>query len=181
LGRLCNACYPLLNWFLLAALLVPALAGRASARTFLLANMIAFAVSVPIFTLWPAIGPWYAFHTPASPAQLSVQRELLDLHRGGVNFDVAGVVSFPSFHVIWAILAAASLSTFRAARIPAKVLCALVIASTMTTGWHYFADVLSGAAIAAASFYAARSIENRLRNPGRAAVAPAVRAECAVP
>jgi membrane-associated phospholipid phosphatase len=177
-GRFCTACYPLLNWFLLAALLVPALCGRAvAAKTFVLANGIAFLISAPIFTLWPAIGPWYAFHTSASPAQLAIQREILGLHAGVASFDVAGVVSFPSFHVIWAILSAACLSTFRMLRIPAIILCALVIASTMTTGWHYFCDVLSGGIIAAAALVAARVVERRTRMAENAAI-PA--AECAL-
>lgn len=164
-GRIANASYPLLNWFLLSALLVPALAGRAvPAKIFLLANVIAFAISIPIFTIWPAIGPWYAFHSAASPSQLGLQSEILGLHNGTSQaLHVAGVVCFPSFHVIWAILAAWSLSTFRPMRIPAAILCALIICSTLTTGWHYFCDVWSGCIIAAISLIGARSLEIRLR------------------
>jgi membrane-associated phospholipid phosphatase len=79
--------------------------------------------------------------------------------------------------VIWAILSAACLSTFRTMRIPAILLCALVIASTMTTGWHYFCDVLSGGIIAGVSLVVARVVERRTRIAENAAI-PA--AECAL-
>jgi PAP2 superfamily protein len=164
-GRIANASYPLLNWFLLSALLIPALAGRAvAARRFVLANLIAFVISIPIFTLWPAIGPWYAFHSDASPFQLALQNEILGLHNSDSQIlSVAGIVCFPSFHVIWAILAAWSFSTFRSMRIPAAILCTLVICSTLTTGWHYFCDVWSGCIIAVISLIGAKSLEIRLR------------------
>ena len=184
-GRIANASYPLLNWFVLAALFVPALAGRSiAARSFLLANVIAFAISIPIFTLWPAIGPWYAFHSPASPSQLGLQREILSLRNGAFRaLHVAGIVCFPSFHVIWAILAAWSLSTFRIMRIPAAILCALIISSTLTTGWHYFCDVLSGCVIGVISLLGARALECMLR-PKVAESLPenlTTQPECAIP
>jgi hypothetical protein len=164
-GRISNASYPLLNWFVLSALFVPALAGRAvAARGFLLANLIAFTISIPIFTVWPAIGPWYAFHSAASPSQLGLQSEILGLHGGASQtLRVAGIVCFPSFHVIWAILAAWSLSTFRPMRIPAAILCTLILCSTLSTGWHYFCDVLSGCVIGAISLVAAKALEPVLR------------------
>jgi hypothetical protein len=164
-GRIANASYPLLNWFVLAAMFVPALAGRVvAARGFLVANVIAFAISIPLFTLFPAIGPWYAFHSAASSSQLGLQKEILNLHSGASQtMRVAGIVCFPSFHVIWAILAAWSLSTFRPMRIPAAILCSIIICSTLTTGWHYFCDVLSGCVIGVISLAGARALEIGLR------------------
>jgi hypothetical protein len=183
-GRIANASYPLLNWFLLSAFLVPALAGRAvAARTFLLANVIAFAISIPVFTMWPAIGPWYAFHSAASPSQLGLQTEILGLHNGtSQTLHLAGIVCFPSFHVIWAILAAWSLSTFRSMRIPAAILCTLIICSTLTTGWHYFCDVLSGCIIGVIALLAARALEFWLQRKAAedSSKQPAVQAQCAV-
>ena len=43
-----------------------------------------------------------------------------------------------------AILAAYSLWIYRYLRIPMVLLSAVIIFSTMTTEWHYFADVLGG-------------------------------------
>jgi membrane-associated phospholipid phosphatase len=60
----------------------------------------------------------------------------------------AGIICFPSFHVIWAILCAAALWGFRPLRIPIALLSGTIVVSTMTTGWHYFSDVLAGVVIA---------------------------------
>jgi membrane-associated phospholipid phosphatase len=70
----------------------------------------------------------------------------------------AGIVCFPSFHVVWAIFFAASLWGFRRLRIPVAVVSAIVILSTMTTGWHYFVDVVGGVLLAIVSLVAAKRL-----------------------
>jgi membrane-associated phospholipid phosphatase len=142
------------------AIFLPALSGRARAsREFLLANLIAFAIAAPLFALLPAVGPWYHGGFMPSPDQLSCQANLLALRLPGpyiLTTQDAGVVCFPSFHVIWAILCAGALWTFRRLRVPVSILALLIVLSTMTTGWHYFSDVLAGIAIAALSIALAR-------------------------
>jgi membrane-associated phospholipid phosphatase len=69
---------------------------------------------------------------------------------------LGGMICFPSFHVIWAILCVAALWGYRFLRIPVALLAAMIILSTVTTGWHYFIDVLGGVVIAALSLSAAR-------------------------
>jgi membrane-associated phospholipid phosphatase len=69
-----------------------------------------------------------------------------------------GVVCFPSFHVIWAILGANALWCFKPLRIPVAILSTLIILSTMTSGWHYFVDVLAGLLVAAAAIAASRAL-----------------------
>lgn len=64
---------------------------------------------------------------------------------------------FPSFHVIWAVLSARALWGFRYLPVPVTMLAALISISTMTTGWHYFADVLGGLMIAWISILAAKA------------------------
>jgi membrane-associated phospholipid phosphatase len=67
---------------------------------------------------------------------------------------IYGVVCFPSFHVIWAILCAAALWTYKPLRVPVALVYGLIILSTMTTGWHYFIDVVAGAVVALLSLKA---------------------------
>src|SRR5262249_55436 len=55
-----------------------------------------------------------------------------------------------------AVLAAAALWPVRYLRWPAAVLAALIVVSTVTTGWHYVSDVLGGLALAALSLAVAR-------------------------
>jgi hypothetical protein len=160
-GWLVSSTYPLLLWILPVALFLPALAGRAKVtREFVLSNLIAFAIGLPVFALMPAVGPWYGFHTAASHAQLAVQGELLALRNSATHaFQLAGVICFPSFHVIWAILAARALWTFRWLRIPSTLLCAMIALSTLTSGWHYFADVLAGSVLAAFAILISKAVE----------------------
>jgi membrane-associated phospholipid phosphatase len=43
-------------------------------------------------------------------------------------------------------------------RIPAAALTGLIILSTVTTGWHYFSDVLAGILVAVLSIAAAKRL-----------------------
>jgi membrane-associated phospholipid phosphatase len=61
----------------------------------------------------------------------------------------SSLIAFPSFHVIMAVLSAVALWSVRRARIPAAVLCGLIVCSTVATGWHYVVDVLAGIVFAA--------------------------------
>lgn len=158
LGTLANKSYPLLLPLLLIAFLVPALTGKAKhAREFLVSNLAAFVIGIPVFALLPAVGPWYGCHLAASPGQMFCQSQLLALRMpGSYTFYPAGIVCFPSFHVIWAILCARALWGFRLVRIPVALLSGMIILSTLTTGWHYFSDVLGGILVAGISIAIAK-------------------------
>ena len=160
LGRVLDRSYPWLLPFLAVAAFAPALLGKMKhAREFLLANLVAFAIGLPMFALLPAVGPWYYYHIAPNPAQASCWEQLLSLRLPGpyiFHEQAAGVVCFPSFHVIWAILCAAALWGFRPIRIPIALLSGMIILSTLTTGWHYFSDVLGGIAVAALSMAVAK-------------------------
>jgi PAP2 superfamily len=160
IGMVLNRSYAWLLPLLAVAALAPALMGKMKcAREFLLANLVAFAIGLPMFALLPAVGPWYYYHLTPTPAQAACWNQLLLLRLPGpyiFHEQAAGVVCFPSFHVIWAILGAAGLWEFRTIRIPVALLSGMIIVSTLTTGWHYFSDVLAGIAVAALSMAIAR-------------------------
>jgi membrane-associated phospholipid phosphatase len=160
LGTMINKSYPWLLPLLAVATFAPPLIGKVKhAREFLLANLVAFAIGIPLFALLPAVGPWSYYHLTPDPGQAFCGSQLLALRLPGpytFHEQAAGVVCFPSFHVIWAILCAAALWGFRPIRIPVALLSAMIIASTLTTGWHYFSDVLGGIAVAALSMVIAR-------------------------
>ena len=159
-GTLINGSYPYLLPLFAVAAFAPALMGRMKrAREFLLANLVAFAIGVPLFALLPAVGPWYYYHFVPTLSQGSCGAQLLSLRLPGPYLfhpQTVGVISFPSFHVIWAILCAAALWDYRLFRIPIALLSAMIMASTLTTGWHYFSDVLGGIAVAVLSVTVAR-------------------------
>lgn len=165
-GRLIGSTYPLVVMWLPVAALLPAFTGKVRhAQEFLSANVIAFAIGLPVFGLLPAVGPWYGFQFAPNGAQQACEQSLLLLRNPGPYlYQPAGVVCFPSFHVIWAVLCARAMWGFRWLRIPAFLLSASIIVSTMTTGWHYFVDVLGGLALAAIASLTASALVRRLED-----------------
>lgn len=145
--RVLGHAYSLLFWFLATACLLPPLMGkRKAAQEFLLANAIVFLLAVPLFSAFPAVGPWVGYHFAANSAQQLCETSIRALHQSAHADGVQafGIVCFPSFHVIWAVLSSIALWSVRWLRVPAVILAALIVVSTLTTGWHYGVDVLAG-------------------------------------
>lgn len=153
IGGVVNRTYAILAPLIAFAFLLPSLTGRVKpARQFLTGNLVAFIVGLPVFALLPAVGPWSGYHLAPTPSQIQCQSDLFQLRSIGTYVHHAnGVICFPSFHVMWAILCAQALWGFRFLRIPVSLLSGLIVISTMTSGWHYFSDVLGGILLAAAA------------------------------
>ena len=97
LGQFASGCYFWLFPLMRVAVLLPPLAGRARhAQKFLTANLVSFFVGLPLFALFPAVGPWYGYPIPARPDQLGSQATLfLFRHAGPCQYHVpAGIVAF---------------------------------------------------------------------------------------
>jgi membrane-associated phospholipid phosphatase len=109
-------------------------------------------IALGLFIVLPAAGPFVMYDFALSPDQaifLEHFESLRDGSRTVVSFRGAeGLITFPSFHVAWAILLTWAFRGRRLLFAAAAIVNLLVIVSTMTTGWHYFADVLGGAAVA---------------------------------
>jgi hypothetical protein len=164
LGSLVNRTYTLLSPLLTISIFLPALTGKVrNAQQFVLANLIAFTVGVPLFALMPAIGPWYGYHFPATSHQIDCQSAIL-LFRAPDHqvTHLDAIICFPSFHVIWAIFCTAALWGFRFLRVPVALLSGMIVVSTVTTGWHYFSDVLGGVAVAGLSLGVAKAYTDKI-------------------
>jgi membrane-associated phospholipid phosphatase len=61
-----------------------------------------------------------------------------------------GLVTFPSFHTVLAIITAYAFRGFRFLALPAVILNSVVIVSTLPEGGHHLVDVIAGAIIAVA-------------------------------
>jgi len=149
-GGWVNSTYSMLAPLIAIAVLLPSLTGKVkSARQFLTGNLVAFIVGLPVFALLPAIGPWSGYHLSPSALQVQCQTDLMQLRDAGAYIHHAnGPICFPSFHVMWAVLCVQALWCYRYFRIPACILSGMIIVSTMTTGWHYFSDVVAGILLA---------------------------------
>ena len=154
---LAYAAIPLLVF---AAILVPPFFGqRQAARRYLVAVIMTTVFTSLLFALWPACGPWTTENLHPTPEQAAITVRLLLLKSAPVvslNLEHTAIVSFPSFHVVLALLSAIALNGVPRARVPIWILAALTCASTITTGWHYGFDLLGGLAVAAAGWSIAR-------------------------
>ncbi len=151
-GNLVNRSYALLFPLMQLTILLPILTGKVKyAQKFITANLVAFAIGLPVFALLPGIGPWYGFHLSARPDQAACTALIILIRQPGPYLYryPSGVICFPSFHVVWAVLCSYALWGFRRLRIPVCVFSSLIVISTLTIGNHYFCDVIAGAVLAA--------------------------------
>ena len=96
--------------------------------------------SVLLFSLYLLL-PFFVPPRPFSPTTAIGQLMLLERTR------YSGAAAFPSFHVVWALIAAAALGRRgRASLVLWWAWAALVSISCLTTGMHSFLDVLAGCA-----------------------------------
>jgi len=85
LGLLANKSYPYLDILLVVSFLLPALTGKVrDAQQFLLANLAAFAVGIPLSALIPAVGPWYGYHLDATRMQAGCEAITLLIRHPGI-------------------------------------------------------------------------------------------------
>ena len=173
--------YNFLPPIIVAAMVVPPLCAKAlDSRRYMFAVLIVAVVTSALFALWPAAGPWTVEGFAPSKDQ-SVVVESLAFFKSGQpmpdRLKDSGVVAFPSFHVILAVLSVVALWRIRWVKWFALAIGILISISTITTGWHYGIDVLAGLAVA----FLAQVIANRIVEPVRVPAAPDIVRDAQVP
>jgi len=120
----------------LVVLLAPLLIVSGTAlRRFAERGLIAMALIFPIYLLLPFFVP----PRPFTPATAFGQLLLWE------RTPYSGIAAFPSFHIVWALIAASALAEGqRAQKIAWWAWAVLVAASCVATGMHSIADVLAG-------------------------------------
>jgi len=123
--------------------------------------------TIVLFVLAPAAGPVSSFAIDADlyarigSGGKSFLADFQALRQGRLEvFDLAkleGIISFPSFHTVLAILTAWALAPLRWVGGLAIGLNGLVILSTVPQGGHYLADIIAGSLIAFACIAAGMS------------------------
>jgi membrane-associated phospholipid phosphatase len=147
--------YQLLGPFVITTLLALFFFGNIhAARRYILGATLALILTIALFALWPASGPWITQNFAPTKEQADVTDYLVRLKTNSqveVDLQRTAMVSFPSFHVTLAILTAVAFSSFRRLRLWTWILTVLICISTITSGWHYGIDVLGGLAVAGVS------------------------------
>jgi len=172
-----DAAYGLLLFQLPTIVIVLGLLGdRRPLETFVLQEIVASLLTVAVFAFLPADGP-FSFHGyDPSPDQAHYLEHFRGIRSGEMQSislqGAAGLVTFPSFHTAEALLMALAFRRRRSLFVLFGSLNLLVVLSTMTTGWHYFADVVAGLVVGGVSFWAVQACSpwiygDGLRNTNR--------------
>ncbi len=123
---------------------------RLSLNRFVIGFMICEPILLLSFLLMPAAGPFAQYGYEMTPMQALYLGQLEAL-RGTDALHVAfptGLVTFPSFHTTWAILLAYAVRKHRGWFAFGLVINSLIVVATLTTGWHFLADVIGGGLLA---------------------------------
>jgi membrane-associated phospholipid phosphatase len=176
--------YGMIKWPLLAIPIVLASTGRfIRLQQFVMALTVAMAITILISVFAPAIGNYQSLGLTAAEVPnvnmipfLHLQHDIPQVRNGSLRylelFKLAGVVAFPSFHAVSAVLFAWAFAPVRGWGPVALVLNALMLASTPVLGGHYLIDVVGGIALAIASIAFAKWV-SEYQGQRTAATAPA--------
>jgi hypothetical protein len=142
----------LLGWFALRG-------ERPAAHRFLATFWLAAVVTLALFSLMPAVGPFaFQWHGPVPymPVSELWQPDLipaLRMHRlQTIDLgQLKGLVSAPSFHAAAATIYIATAWRIRPLRWPLTALNLAMLLSTPVEGTHYLADIIIGAAVGIAA------------------------------
>ncbi len=156
---------PLLE-LMLATILLGAL-DRRRLQELSTAMLIALLLTIGVSAIIPALDAYnhYASAHPELVNELGVH-DLAPLRQGALREidlrKVGGLISFPSFHTVLALLFIHALRGIRFVFPASIVLNAAVILSTLTAGGHFLVDLIGGAGLTVVAIAAVPFIERRL-------------------
>jgi hypothetical protein len=160
---------------LLTIVLLAVLSREIALHRFLLVGIIALTFAVAIWWVFPSVGP-SAFQSIPETDRLATGlyfdptygKHLMNLVQIGprrISPEViTGVVAFPSYHMIMALMVVwFSRGTF--AFLPFAAINTAMVPATLTHGGHHLVDLLAGLAVFTLSVWIASRL---IRHPGRA-------------
>lgn len=126
------------------------LSAKNELSVFYIAQLSTIFIGGMIYYFFPTIAPSGIFHSPYfSATQHDTSIRFYDVHHFiTLPTDQGGLISFPSFHVVWAILLVNCCKAKKIIFYPVACFNVLLITSTVFLGWHYFVDVFSGIVLA---------------------------------
>jgi PAP2 superfamily len=145
---------------LLTVLALAALRERERLWEFAFHFHVCLIVTIAALAVWPSVcAATYYGMTPTIDMTRAIA-QIKGFHEGSMTVvrfdDVDGLVSFPSFHVVGALLVTWAFRHRRGILIPLIVLNSGLVISTVLTGEHYVVDVLAAVPLVAGSVAAYR-------------------------
>lgn len=130
--------------------LLTIMCARKSLVIFYLALFITLYVGCAIYYFFPTMAPSGILHSPYfSAAQHDTSLRFYDVHHYiRATTTEGGLIAFPSFHVIWAVLLTNACRSKKIFFYPMIIFNLVLIASTVLLGWHYLTDVFGGVILA---------------------------------
>jgi uncharacterized membrane protein YiaA len=171
--------YRAIQWqVLLVVVALPLVGYHRRTAQFVCAFLLALMVTICVSSLVPAIGVYGVMNITGLdfpniagaggfPGGYADTLRIAPLLRDGTLrtldfFEMAGVLTFPSFHAISAILYIWAFWPMRWLR-PFNLFCnGAMIVSTPVGGGHFLIDVIAGIAVAASCIYATRCLDARI-------------------
>jgi hypothetical protein len=124
-------------------------------RELLWIGMLSALITASLSGLFPALGPYVKGHMPAWSAVL------VAIRNGSLSkfalADITGVVTFPSFHTVMAVLLVYVHRPPLRSFVPVAILNALMLVAIPFAGHHYLVDMIAGAAVASVSIAIGRA------------------------
>lgn len=114
------------------------------------------------YYFWPTIAPASVLKLSYfSDAQYATGLKFNQIHQHLQPTTIeGGLIAFPSFHTIWAILCLMLVKEFRFLFFALLINNTLLVLSCVLLGWHYIFDVLAGFGLVSASIWF-KSVANR--------------------
>lgn len=134
--------------------LVPLLLGfcknQQAVNRFFITILVAFLIGTTVYYFFPTGSPASIFQSPYFlSGEQAVYTKFYEVHHyQAVSVMGTGMISFPSFHVTWAILLCYALFDKKWIFSIMAVINVILIFSTLFLGWHYLIDVFGGIILA---------------------------------
>lgn len=178
LNVMATAYHSVVAQWLLMPLLLFVLREQRQFHFYLVTSLLAYLIGAGIYYFFPTVGPAGIFNDPHfTHAQMDIVLSFKQVHQYLMvtTFD-GGMIAFPSFHVLWAVISIYILrNTSKALFIPILCLNLSAIAATLCLGWNYAADITCGILVAIAAIYLTkRLLRPRLASASASLGLPAI-------
>lgn len=136
---------------------------RQRLRMFLNAQLATFLIGGMIYYFFPTTAPSGILHSPYfTHLQLDTSLRFYEVHHFlPVTSNKGGLIAFPSFHVVWAILLTYCTIKYKWIFYPLVVLNCFLVVSTVFLGWHYLVDAIAGGVLGFLGIYFGKICEIR--------------------